>query len=103
MTRKRAVLTVTDLADPSVGQFSSSSTVETPLYTDDMAEDLAAFRDMIIETYSCYSFGLVRAEYCFEIEAKIQAEQAMMEGSGEEDKTNYFSVPGVSKPPKSTK
>lgn len=37
MNRKRAVLTVTDLADPSVGQFSSSSTVETPLFTDDMA------------------------------------------------------------------
>lgn len=58
---------------------------------------------MIVEVYSYYSLGLVRAEYCFEIEAKIQAEKALMEGHGEEDLVNYFSVPGGSKPPKPAK
>lgn len=68
-----AKLFVTDHADPSVGLFTSSYSIESPFDQSDEKEDIEWFRKAQIDIYKEYAAGKITAEYEFERETKTDS------------------------------
>jgi hypothetical protein len=61
-----AQLFITDLGDPSVGIFTQTWIIDTPLSQTDDYEDLNSFKEIMVGLYSDYADGKVIGEYDFE-------------------------------------